>query len=79
MIFIMKWIVKKRKSKEHPKEYEIRQRSMFLWVPKKIDEEVRWLEWVTIEEIFYYDASYIPGRESTPVTGWWCAKRFITK
>lgn len=72
----MKWN-KKIKVKTYPKEYETREREIFLFWPLTIDNVTRWFEYAKVEEIFYYGTSYIFVDESSPVTGKWYMKRWL--
>ncbi len=46
-----------------------RQKTRFLWLPKTVDGETRWMERVTWEERWGRDQSY-----DTP---WWAPRRWI--
>jgi len=59
-----------KKEKKYPKEFEKRIRRIFLFFPKTIENETRWLEFSVIEESFYYGKSYIDPIDSY-VNGWW--------
>lgn len=37
---------------QHPRAFESRTRSGFLWLPKQIDYETRWLERATWKEVY---------------------------
>jgi len=49
----MRW-----KRTPHLKYGTHRTRTAFLWLPKNIHREVRWLQWATWQETFYYTARY---------------------
>ena len=60
----MRWTNKKHE------EYDTRIKKGFLIFPKRIGEDVRWLEYAVWKEKFYY--AYRLG-------GWWSAKKWINE
>lgn len=51
----MRWTLKAGK-----KEGDTRTVSRFLWFPKCIDREIRWLEWATIQQTVMVRTSLAP-------------------
>lgn len=52
---------------KNPKEGDVRIRKVFLWLPTRIDDEVRWLEKTVIKEVYFWSWS----------EGWWYKSEFI--
>lgn len=51
----MRW-----KKKVQPREYHVRIVTRFLFIPKCVDDEWRWLEWASVEQR-YSDAILMDG------------------
>lgn len=44
----------KLKLKPLPKDGDTREKTKFLWLPKEINQEIRWLEYARWQERYYY-------------------------
>ena len=49
----MRWFEKEKKKKPIFSDMETRVVRKFLWFPKKIGKETRWLEFASYEQIYY--------------------------
>lgn len=68
----MRW---KSKNKTIPKEYKKRIKSVFLFIPTKLEGEWRWLEKASIEQKYIYTYTYDNG--FVHKVGYWVDIKFI--
>jgi hypothetical protein len=58
---------------KRPKDGDYRYKTKFLWYPKRFDGEWRWLETVTIRQIYLYHGMLVSGWYnvclSNPISG----------
>ena len=77
----MKWKKKKKSYTPSPSHGDLRTVRKFLWFPKTIDEETRWLCFGTYEQKYYViqGKATVSHPERTWGCRWWADKKWIDK